>query len=151
MPLLGGAVKLAGNKIAGTPLFTSDPYAVSDITAFPQGPAAQARLEIRANGTVYGVRGGGTDFLAGRWDASLFTLTKADYQFRLDTISGSLTGGDAADTWIAANSGTDLWEVLVAGQGIEQFTGTIRVRLGVSPFTEYDSASVSLLYAERTQ
>lgn len=150
MPLLGGAVKLAGNKVAGTPLFTSDPYAVVDITQFPSGPAAQARMEIRANGTVYAVRSGGTDFLLGRWDAGLFTLNKANYQFRLDLLSGGLTGGDAINSWIAANSGTDLWEVLVATTGIEDFTGTIRIRLGVSPFTEYDSASVSL-YAERTQ
>lgn len=149
MPLLGGAVKLAGNKIAGAPAFVSDPYSVSSFSLFPTGPnPAFAGIEIDADGGIE--RNVHTSFPSdiGRWDNGLFTLNKADFQFRLDTIGGSIDVGDATDVWLPASAGLNYWRI-EESFGYQIFTGTLRVRLATSPFTEYDSASLTL-ETERT-
>lgn len=150
MPLLGGACKLAADHTPGIPAFTSDPYSVNDVSFWPGGPNAVARIIVDPDGFVYQFRAtvGGLPSIIGRWDNGLGTLSKINYQFRLDTISGVIDAGDPTDIWITQNIGTDQWEVQETF-GISTFVGTLRVRLASSPFTEYDTASVTL-EAERT-
>lgn len=149
MPLLGGACKFAGAPApAGGPRFTGGPYEVLDFDT-PPGLALSG-IEIDADGGIEGFNdSSGNLGDIGRWDNGLGTLTKSDYQFRLDVISGILaSGSDATDTWLPASAGLNSWFASTSF-GIRDFEGTLRVRLAVSPFTEYDSESVNL-YAEST-
>ena len=149
MPLLGGAVKLASAHTAGVPAFTGDPYSVNSVTAWPGGPNAAAQIRVDVDGFVYNIRAGiAMPSIIGSWDNGLGTLSKDDYQFRLDTITGTIDFGDSVDVWLPASLSDDFWEVQ-EDFGIKTFTGTLRVRLATSPFTEYDTASVTL-EAERT-
>lgn len=147
MPLLGGACKLGASAApGGFPQFIGDPYVVQHFPLFPND--ALAGIEVDADGGIEAYKFTGNQGDIGRWDGGA-SLDKADYQFRLDTITGNIDGGYATDVWLAAQPGFHNWDVLETGAGNEFFTGTLRVRLAISPFTEYDSASVSL-YAEST-
>ena len=77
-------------------------------------------------------------------------LNKADYQFRLDEISssGNPIIGDGINIWLPPSAGFNFWRI-EEDFGISSFSGTLRVRLAVAPFTEYDTAAMSL-YAEKT-
>lgn len=141
--IMMGAAGAAAASGAGAavPEFSGDPYTELDFQIFPND--ARAGIEVDADGAIETYIQAGNQGDAGRWDGNN-SLNKADYQFRMDTVSGSTTGGDATDTWLAASGGLNSWEVFEGGLGVESFSGTLRVRLAVSPFTEYDSASVTL-------
>lgn len=150
MPLLGGACKFVADHVAGVPAFISDPYSVSSFSLFPTGPnPAFAGIEVDADGGIERIVHDSAAFDIGRWDNNLYTLNKADFQFRLDTIGGTIDIGDATDVWLPASAGLNFWRIEETF-GYQVFTGTLRVRLATSPFTEYDSASLSL-ETERTQ
>jgi hypothetical protein len=137
---------MGGGVTSGEPRFTNDPYFAVDFQIFPTD--ALAGIEVDADGAIERFTSTGNQGDIGRWDNGLGTLNKADYQFRLDTISGSVeVGSDPVDTWLAASAGLNFWRVREQGIGTERFTGTLRVRLAVSPFTEYDTASVNPLEA----
>ena len=136
-----GGAAAAGGAGAAVPEFSGDPYTVFDGNIFPND--SRAGIEVDADGAIEAFIQSGNQGDIGRWDGNN-SLNKADYQFRLDTTSGNIDAGDATDTWLAASGGLNSWQVIETGLGTETFTGTLRVRLAVSPFTEYDSASVNL-------
>lgn len=128
MPLLGGATKLSGGGVpSGNPAFTSKPYQVDDIALPPLDAAAS--VELRGNGQVWELRRQFGDQQIGRWDNNLGTLTISDFDFRMDTVTGTLNrpGTQAADTWINGFSNM-FWGVREFGIGVEFFEGNLRVR-----------------------
>lgn len=130
------------------PEFSGDPYNHFDIVLPPTD--ALVGIEIDADGGIEWFDSGGNNGDTGRWDGNA-TLNKADYQFRLDTSVGSINWGpsDSTDIWLPASAGLNVWAVEETGIGISTFSGTLRVRLAVAPFTEFDTASV-MLQAEAT-
>jgi hypothetical protein len=128
-------------------MFTSDPYTVIDINLPPTD--ALAGIEVDADGGIEKYINAGNQGDIGRWDNGLMSLDKSDYQFRLDTITGTTDNGDALDTWLPAIAGFNHWDREVTGTGNKNFTGTLRMRLAISPFTEFDTAAVTL-HAEAT-
>jgi hypothetical protein len=128
------------------PEFTGDPYLVLDVAVSPSD--AMAGIEIDADGAIEAFKQAGNQGDIGRWDGGAGTLSKVDYQFRLDTVStqgaGLAAGSDAVDSWLAASAALDSWWCDEDALGTDQFVGTLRVRLAASPFTEYDTASLTL-------
>lgn len=108
----------------GVPKFTGDPYLVTDAAG---SPPAEAEVLLQTGGGVRGIRLNLADQTLGSWMGSGLDIT--DYDFRLDTISGSLNsiGTQAADTWITGFANM-YWGVREAGSGVTTFTGTLRVR-----------------------
>ena len=147
MPLLGGACKFAAAAPAPVlePRFTGDPFLVQDYS-YPRPPNPIAGIELDADGAIEGFTKDGNQGDIGRWDNGLGTLNKADYQFRIDTTSGNLdVNSDPADVWLPASAALDAFWVEVQSGFRENFQGILRVRLAVSPFTEFDTCSVILL------
>lgn len=147
MPLLGGACKLSVvTAPVNEPRFTSDPYSVFAFTLAPGLSAA--KLELRSNGEIWGVRISGADILVGRWDNSLGTLTIGDYDFRCDKTSGADLNSDLSqNTW---HAGVNLMKFGVeVTNGTRIFGGTIRVR-PTGGGADFDSATVTQLFAEST-
>ena len=147
MPILGGAAKLSGQGVpGGDPAFVSDPYTVIDFRLTPA--TACAKLELRANGEIWGIRCGLSSFLEGRWDNSLGTLTIGDYDFRVDK-----TGGDDLNSDLSQNAwhaGVNLMKFGVeVSDSTISFQGTIRVR-PTGGGADLDSATVTNLLAEST-
>jgi hypothetical protein len=138
MALLGGACKMGGG--IAVPLFTDDPYGLLD--SYPQ--PATARIEMSADGAIEGFKGGGSIGDIGRWDGGSGSLDRSDYDFRLDHISGSLSGTcDSQDVWIAGSTAPS-WCVHVAVPiGLERFEGTLRVRPSGGG-ADFDTANVQL-------
>ncbi len=135
-----GVLALAGSGGGGSNVnFTGDPYFVIDASA---GPPAEAEIQLTAAGGVNGLRLNLPDQLIGSW----FTLPElmSNYDFRLDTTSGSLSspGSQSADTWINGFPNM-FWGVRENGVGISSFTGTLRVR-PAGGGADIDTASVSL-------
>lgn len=141
MPLLGGAGKMGAGVASGDPRFTSDPYVVIDFRVFPTD--ALAGIEIDSDGGIEAFKSSGNQGDIGRWDNGLGTLDRADYDFRLDIISGSAnwSGSDAVNTWIA---GTSLiaWAAEELGFGEESFSATLRIR-PTGGGADFDTASVT--------
>lgn len=137
-----GSIMLAAFSTLGIPqpAFVSDPFTVFD--SVPGGPA-QAGIEIDGDGGVEAIKEAGNQGDIGRWDNNL-SLTKSDYQFRLDTTSGTLNapGTDPADTWLTASTGTDFFGIRELAS-IKVFSGTLRVRPSGGG-ADFDTASVSL-------
>ena len=96
---------------------------------------------------IWQIRDNDTDTQIGRWDNGLGTLTIGDYDFRMDTSSGNIDRGQSADTWI---NGFHLmsWGVEETGTGIQNWSGTIRVR-PAGGGSDHDTAS-GTLQAEAT-
>lgn len=147
MPLLGGACKFLQPVAAGDPRFTGDPYVVFDYE-YPRPPNPIAGIEVDADGGIEKFISSGNQGDFGRWDNGIGTLNKADYQFRLDTFSeggrGLFGASDPVDVWLPASAGLHAWWVEVDAGFTASYAGLLRVRLAVSPFTEFDSASVNL-------
>lgn len=138
-----GIMAAAGEGGAGDPAFTGDPYNVTDITLPPTD--AGARILLQGDGDIQALRDQGADPVIGTWDngqGGILDIT--DFDFRLDTISGSLgySGGEAADTWISGAANI-YWGVQETGVGITSFTGTFRIR-PAGGGSDFDTASVSL-------
>lgn len=146
MPLLGGACKMSAGIASGAPAFVSSPYTVIDFRLAPL--LACAKLELRSNGELWGVRCGLASFQVGRWDNGLGTLTIGDYDFRVDKVSGADLNSDLSqNTW---HAGVNLMKFGVEqANGTIQFTGTIRVRPSGGG-ADLDSATVTSLLAEST-
>ena len=153
MPLLGGACKMAGAvAAAGDPRFTGDPYTTFDVFVYGVGSPVRvfSGIEMRADGTIYELKRSGAT-LIGRWDNGLATLDKADYQFRFDTTDTlpgpGLTSQDF-NTWVAASASVQAFYIEIDSNGEFTVSGTVRVRKATSPFTEYDTAALSMTVAQ---
>lgn len=122
------------------PQFSAAAYNIEDNFGSP----AEASIEIDADGGIESVLNAGNQGDIGRWDGNA-SLTKSDYEFRLDTISGTLNapGSAAADTWISASASTDTWGIIQIGSGIKIFNGTLRVR-PAGGGADIDTATVTL-------
>ncbi len=108
------------------PNFNASSYAIFDSSLPPVDAGCYLRLDQSSN-QIYRYRKNQSDGPIGSWGNG--SLTIGDYDFRIDTITGSpnYSGTQAADTWI---NGFNLmyWGVEETGIGISSFTGTLRVR-----------------------
>ena len=121
-------------------------WLVTDIQANPT--TATAGFEIDADGGIETYKSTGNQGDVGRWDGgSMGGLNKIDYQFRFDESGPGSISGDATNVWLAASAGLDNWQVTVVGGTNTVNTGTLRIRLAASPFTEYASSTVITLTA----
>ncbi len=122
--MLGASAAASTEPAAPNVEFLGAPYLVTDAAA---GPPAEAEIQLQADGDVRGVRLNLPDFDDGTWYTSPELMS--DYDFRLDTTSGSLNspGTQAADTWINGFANM-YWGVRENGSGITAFNGTLRVR-----------------------
>jgi len=127
-------------SLLDNPVFESDPYDIFNGQSSPTD--AGAEMEIQADGDVFSFRTPGVNFRVGGWGNP--SLDISDFDFRLDTISGTLNfpGSDAADTWIAGST-IPRWGVEETGFGTTTFTGTLRVRPSGGG-DDFDTAAVSL-------
>ena len=145
MPLLGGAAKLAGAVASSpNPRFLSDPYNVVDLQINPND--ALAAIDIASDGSIDEIIEAGNQGDIGRWDNGLMSLTKADFDFRADKISGDnldTTGsGDPQNTWIPGNTAIR-FQTRVTGSGRKVFVGTLRMR-DTGGGADHDIASLRL-------
>jgi hypothetical protein len=154
MPLLGGATKLSTQPApSGNPNFTGDPYSVFSSNVYGGGSPIDvfAGYEIDADGAIEAFTNNGNEGDVGRWDSGLGSLNKADYQFRFDKVSGLGSEGPLSDpwgVWLPATAGLNVFSIRITGNGNRTVTGNVRVRLAVSPFTEYDSATMQMSVAQ---
>lgn len=141
MPLLGGASKLV-TSVAGTdPMFSGDPYNLTDLGLPPIEPAV-CDIQLRSNGTVWNIRNTLPSQQVGRWDAGLGSLDIADYDFQLEKVLGDIGRGESQNSWIQGFGGM-YWGVFETGFGSEEFVGTLRVR-PTGGGADFDTASVAL-------
>lgn len=126
--------------LASSPRFTGDPFNASDFAIPPTD--AGARILLQGDGDVQRVLDNGADPVIGTWGDGTLNIT--DYDFRLDTTSGSLNypGTQAADVWVSGAANI-YWGVEETGIGAQNFTGTLRVRPSGGG-SDFDTASVSL-------
>lgn len=126
-----------------------DPTTGWSVTSVVGNPlTALAGFEIDADGGIERYNHTGNLGDVGRWDGGS-SLNKIDYQFRFDESGpGSVNGtSDATNVWLAASAGLNNWEVTVVGGTNNVNTGTLRMRLAASPFTEFASSTVITMLA----
>ena len=130
-----------GSAVPTGPMFTGDPYFGVDAAGFPP---SEIYLELQADGDIWIRRLNLPDSLVGSWDNGQGGILDAnDYDFRFDITSGGLSYGpsDPAGTWI--NGGGLAWGLRENGFGIENVSGTLRMR-PAGGGVDIDVAAVSL-------
>lgn len=122
-----GLLQMTGIPAAGLlPAWVGDPYSATDSQTTPTD--AEAGVELDVDGSIDRILSTGTQPDIGRWDGNN-SLDGNDYDFRVDTISGTLNGPgtDTADVW--HNGGALIvFSVEETGIGTTVFTGTLRMR-----------------------
>ena len=109
--------------VGGMPQFTGDPYQAEDLDA----GLAQAGIKINADGTIQKVVQGAPLAILGRWDGGVGSLTRSDYDFRADKVTGSgtLNGGYNQGVWY---NGVSIIEFSISTADRRVWNGTVRVR-----------------------
>ena len=117
---------LTGPSGPSMPFFTGPtPYLEADSYPAP----ATAGIEVDADGGVETFTSAGNQGDIGRWDGG-GSFNAADYDFRMDFISGTLDGAsDPLGVWLNSGFGViGAWFVQVEIFGINNFQGTLRMR-----------------------
>ena len=134
---------LSGSTAPVVPSWTGGTYGVASVVIVPVD--ALAGFEIDADGGVERFRHSGNQGDVGRWDGG-GSFNKIDYQFRYDGDDSLIwSGGDDFNVWLPASASLDTFACAIdTGQDDLDVFGTLRMRLAVSPFTEYGTKAAHI-------
>lgn len=119
--------------------FDQSSYSLFDVTATPND--SRTAIVLQSNGDVFQSRINQTSNILGTWvTGAQFDIN--DYDFRFEPTSGSINWGpsDPVNTWV---NGSATWGVEETGFGVQNCTGTLRIRLKNNP-NEIDNCTVTL-------
>lgn len=108
-----------GNTLVWVPVSLSD-QSISERRANPN--SAQATYQLNTDGNVYAVRNQTGSTLLERYAAD-----PSAYQARVTMVAGTLTIGDATDTWLALTS-TRQWGVSQSSVGANDAVFDVEIR-----------------------
>lgn len=116
----------------------------SDLAFSPATASATATLTVASNGQLqYFATGHGADVFPGEW---LLGGDPASYEVRMDTISGTLSGGSGVGLWLSPVA-SPFWTKQASrgstGLTTSTYTGTLSIRR-VSDGVVVDSTLINL-------
>lgn len=133
---MAGVHAILGGTTPGGGSATVDVQAAAYSVTVINPSSATTEVRFDNDGTVYILSDVEVPY------AWLVTGVNSGLEVKFETTTGTLSTG-TANTWLTLDT-DQIITVSRSGIGLKKWTGVIRIRLAAAPFTELDSAIVSL-------